>query len=116
MGWVGLQMYLLAYFYFCLQITVSGYAAAGGGRGVERVDISVDGGKTWIEASRFQKPGVPYVADDLNNDKWAWVLFQAEVDVPHSTEIVAKAVCLFLVMASLHVHILCLHPCTESTD
>ncbi|CBI21356.3 hypothetical protein AAG906_023415 [Vitis piasezkii] len=74
------------------KITVSGYAAAGGGRGVERVDISVDGGKTWVEASRYQKPGIPYVSDDENNDKWAWVLFEAKVDAPHSTEIVAKAV------------------------
>lgn len=86
------KIYQLAHFYFCVQITVSGYAAAGGGRGVERVDISVDGGKTWVEASRYQKPGIPYVSDDENNDKWAWVLFEAKVDAPHSTEIVAKAV------------------------
>lgn len=75
-----------------LQVKVCGYAASGGGRGIERVDISINGGKTWFEASRYQKPGMPYVADDINSDKWAWVLFEAIVDVPNNTEIVAKAV------------------------
>lgn len=75
---------------------VSGYAASGGGRGIERIDVSVDGGKTWVEASRHQKTGVPYIAEDTSSDKWAWVLFEVTVDVPHSTEIVAKAVCTFI--------------------
>lgn len=76
-----------------MQIKISGYAVAGGGRGIERVDVSVDGGKTWMEASRYQKTGIPYIADDISSDKWAWVLFEFMVDVKHSTEIVAKAVC-----------------------
>lgn len=79
-----------------MQVKVCGYAVSGGGRGIERVDISIDGGKTWFEASRYQKPGIPYVADDISSDKWAWVLFEATVDVPTNTEIVAKAVCSFL--------------------
>ncbi|XP_077250325.1 sulfite oxidase-like isoform X2 [Tasmannia lanceolata] len=62
------------------KVTISGYAVSGGGRGIERVDISVDGGKTWMEAFRYQKSGVPYVAEDVDSDKWAWVLFKAEVD------------------------------------
>ncbi|MFS7956383.1 putative sulfite oxidase [Helianthus anomalus] len=74
------------------KITVKGYAVSGGGRGIERVDISTDGGKTWKEASRYQKPGIQYVADDEKSDKWAWVLFEADVDVQSNTEIVAKAV------------------------
>lgn len=78
-----------------MQIKVSGYAVSGGGRGIERVDVSVDGGKTWLEASRFQKSGIPYVADDASSDKWAWVLFEVTVDIHRSTEIVAKAVCYF---------------------
>ncbi|CAN1273441.1 Sulfite oxidase [Linum perenne] len=77
---------------FPVQVTVRGYAVSGGGRGIERVDVSIDGGKTWVEASRYQKPGTPYVSDDEKSDKWAWVLFEAIVDVPRSTEIVAKAV------------------------
>ncbi|CDP16691.1 unnamed protein product [Coffea canephora] len=74
------------------KITIKGYAVSGGGRGIERVDVSTDGGKTWVEASRYQKPGIPYNAGDSCSDKWAWVLFEAEAEVPQSAEIVAKAV------------------------
>lgn len=65
---------------------------SGGGRGIERVDISVDGGKNWIEASRSQKVGVPYVADSPSSDKWAWVFFEVTLNVQRNTEIIAKAV------------------------
>lgn len=78
-----------------MQVKISGYAVSGGGRGIERVDVSIDGGKTWMEASRYQKTGIPYIADGINSDKWAWVLFEVTVDVMQSTEIVAKAVCFF---------------------
>jgi hypothetical protein len=37
-------------------ITVKGYAWSGGGRGIERVDVSSDGGKTWKTAS-LTRPG-----------------------------------------------------------
>ncbi|XP_011003917.1 PREDICTED: sulfite oxidase [Populus euphratica] len=74
------------------KVKVSGYAASGGGRGIDRVDVSVDGGKTWVEASKYQKPGIQYISDDMNSDKWAWVLFDETVDAPQSTEIVVKAV------------------------
>lgn len=46
----------------------------------------------WLEAIRYQKSGIPHVADARNSDKWAWVLFKAEADVSDTTEIVAKAV------------------------
>ncbi|OVA17511.1 Oxidoreductase [Macleaya cordata] len=74
------------------KIAISGYAASGGGRGIERVDVSIDGGKTWVEASRYQKSGVPYIADDISSDKWAWVFFKTQTEIPQNTEIVAKAV------------------------
>ncbi|KAL8538424.1 hypothetical protein ACS0TY_000431 [Phlomoides rotata] len=74
------------------KITIKGYAVSGGGRGIERVDVSIDGGKTWVEATKYQKPGGPYISDDESGDKWAWVLFQADANIPRSTEIVAKAV------------------------
>ncbi|XP_057983546.1 sulfite oxidase isoform X2 [Malania oleifera] len=74
------------------KISICGYAVSGGGRGIERLDVSVDGGKNWVEATRFQKTGVPYIADDSSSDMWAWVFFEAQVDVLDSTEIVAKAV------------------------
>lgn len=31
-------------------VTLKGYAYSGGGRGIIRVDVSVDGGKTWTSA------------------------------------------------------------------
>lgn len=80
-----------------MQVKISGYAASGGGRGIERVDVSVDGGKTWMEASRFQK-GIPYISDGANSDKWAWVLFEVTADIFQSTEIIAKAVGQYLLL------------------
>lgn len=66
--------------------------------------MSFDGGKTWVEASRYQKIGIPYVSEDASSDKWAWVLFEATADVQSNTEIVAKAVCetyLILIIKSI---------------
>ncbi|KAJ3688592.1 hypothetical protein LUZ61_017756 [Rhynchospora tenuis] len=76
------------------KIRIAGYAVSGGGRGIERVDVSIDGGKTWFEASRYQKTGVPYVSDDVGScDKWAWVLFEAIVNLQSgNADIVVKAV------------------------
>ncbi|TMX05914.1 hypothetical protein EJD97_000048 [Solanum chilense] len=74
------------------KINIKGYALSGGGRGIERVDVSIDGGKTWEEATRYQRTGVPYIADDSSSDRWAWVFFEAEANIPQSAEIVAKAV------------------------
>jgi sulfite oxidase len=78
-------------------VSLAGYALSGGGRGIERVDISVDGGKTWMEASRYQKDDAEYIPDDISCDKWAWVFFTAVVDINEDTEIIAKAVTIFFV-------------------
>ncbi|CAJ2663493.1 unnamed protein product [Trifolium pratense] len=86
------DVYMTSTINSCISVKISGYAASGGGRGIERVDVSVDGGKTWMEASRSQKKGIHYIADDANSDKWAWVLFEITADILHSTEIIAKAV------------------------
>nr|VDC65780.1 unnamed protein product [Brassica rapa] len=74
------------------KVSIKGYAVSGGGRGIERVDISMDGGKSWVEASRTQKPGRDYISEHNSSDKWAWVLFEATIDVSQSTEVIAKAV------------------------
>ncbi|GER31346.1 sulfite oxidase [Striga asiatica] len=74
------------------KITIKGYSVSGGGRGIERVDLSIDGGKTWVEAFKHQKPGDLYTSDGESSDKWDWVLFEAEANIPESTEIVVKAV------------------------
>jgi sulfite oxidase len=47
-------------------VTVKGYAVAGGGREIVRVDVSADGGKTWQAATLSKKPEVPY------RQHWAW--------------------------------------------
>lgn len=36
-------------------VTVRGYAFSGGGRGIVRVDLSVDGGKTWTNPQLMDK-------------------------------------------------------------
>ncbi|XP_075491600.1 sulfite oxidase-like isoform X1 [Primulina tabacum] len=74
------------------KVSIKGYALTGGGRGIERVDVSIDGGKTWMEALKYQKHGIPYIPEGGSSDKWAWVLFEAEADIQKSTEIAAKAV------------------------
>ena len=62
-------------------LEVSGYAFAGDDRGIARVDVSADGGTSWVQA-------------DLgpSNGPWAWRLWQATVDVPTGpVELVARA-------------------------
>lgn len=96
-----------------VQVKISGYAASGGGRGIERVDVSIDGGKTWLEASRFQKSGVPYISDHANSDKWAWVFFEVTADIRQSTEIIAKAVCrpIVVMLSSFLMYLMGLYIC-----
>jgi sulfite oxidase len=62
-------------------ISVRGYAFAGSGRRVARVDVSGDCGATWVQA-------------DLRDDagRWAWRLWHANVDVlPGDTTLIARA-------------------------
>ncbi|KAG8431620.1 hypothetical protein GDO86_017880, partial [Hymenochirus boettgeri] len=57
------------------ELTVKGYAWSGGGREIVRVDVSVDGGKTWRVAELIgekQKDG----------RAWAWKLWQLNVPLP----------------------------------
>ncbi|RPI21709.1 MAG: sulfite oxidase [Acidobacteria bacterium] len=60
---------------------LQGYALAGGGRRVERVDVSADGGKNW-QLARLGNEG----------DRWTWRFWEAEVELkPGANEIVARA-------------------------
>ena len=59
-----------------------------GGRGIIRVEISADGGKTWHEAELHQ-------AKQKRHREWAWTLYEATVPLPkgaEKTEIVCKAI------------------------
>lgn len=57
------------------EVVVKGYAYAGGGHGVQRVDVSYDGGKTFEGSAKF----IPVPAGALEKhtpktkrDSWAW--------------------------------------------
>ncbi|XP_071991151.1 sulfite oxidase, mitochondrial isoform X1 [Engystomops pustulosus] len=69
------------------KVTIKGYAWSGGGREIVRVDVSLDGGKTWTVADLTgeQKEGL----------KWAWKLWSLEAVVPIEAKeitIICKAV------------------------
>jgi sulfite oxidase len=53
----------------------------GGERSIERVDLSTDGGESWVTADLLEGKG-----------PWAWRLWEASVDLsPGSHEIVVRA-------------------------
>ena len=70
-------------------VTVRGYAWSGGGRGISRVDVSVNGGRDWSVARLHCDP------EQKPNRVWAWSLWEVTIPVsPHTGEldIVCKAV------------------------
>ncbi|XP_074989655.1 sulfite oxidase, mitochondrial [Calonectris borealis] len=69
------------------ELTVKGYAWSGGGREVVRVDVSLDGGRTWRVARLAGERPAPGRA-------WAWALWELEAPVTAGAEleIVCKAV------------------------
>jgi sulfite oxidase len=60
-------------------ITAKGFAWAGGGRGIARVEVSPDGGSTWHAADIVARPPD---ATAGGTRSWGWTLWQAEVPVP----------------------------------
>jgi sulfite oxidase len=63
------------------RVEARGYALAGGGRDVARVDVSADGGRTWAAAE---------LLDDLG--PWAWRPWRCSVELgPGDHELVARA-------------------------
>jgi sulfite oxidase len=63
------------------QTEACGYAFAGGRREIERVDVSLDGGRTWVQAE---------LGEDLG--EWAWRLWKADLDLtPGEHEITVRA-------------------------
>ena len=75
------------------ELKVKGYAWSGGGRGIIRVDVSIDGGQTWQPAQLLPRPYQPY------NRVWAWTLWEYTVPLPEdaasrpdSIHIICKAV------------------------
>jgi sulfite oxidase len=61
---------------------IRGYAITGGDSRVARVDVSVDQGRSWRTAEL-----------DIDQGRWAWRLWRAEVDLPPGEhELIARAV------------------------
>jgi sulfite oxidase len=62
-------------------VEARGYAFAGGRREVERVDVSLDGGRTWVQAE---------LDEDLG--EWAWRLWRVTLELePGEHEITVRA-------------------------
>lgn len=61
--------------------TVTGYALGAEARGINRVDVSLDGGQTWSQATVDEAPG-----------RWSWHGWQITLDLPPgNVEITARA-------------------------
>jgi sulfite oxidase len=73
-----------------LTVDAKGWAWAGGGRGIARVDVSADGGKTWHEAAVTDGGEQPI------GREWAWVFWEApDVEATATdgaVEVVSRAV------------------------
>ncbi|HEX9668700.1 MAG TPA: hypothetical protein VGC93_04370, partial [Thermoanaerobaculia bacterium] len=62
------------------RLTAAGWAMAGGGRTVERVDLSGDGGLSWTRC------------EILRGERWAWCLWGGEVELaPGTHSLVVRA-------------------------
>ena len=62
-------------------LTIRGWAMAGDGHSIERVDVSLDGGNTWRQADLHPAP-----------ERWAWWTWSLTVDVaPGPLSITARA-------------------------
>ena len=61
------------------EVEVKGYAYSGGGRGITRVDVSADGGKTWTTATLGKG------SHQAMHKAWAWTLWTASVPLPKTT-------------------------------
>lgn len=86
---------------------------AGGGRGIERVDISVDNGKSWMEARRLPKVQVDPdgYEDDSQRPQWAWTLWELKnVKVETPCTVIVKAVCDSLSLSLISRDIVAKHP------
>ncbi|KAI9004236.1 Oxidoreductase, molybdopterin-binding domain-containing protein [Gaertneriomyces semiglobifer] len=76
------------------QIPLKGYAFSGGGRKIVRVDVSVDGGKSWVDA-KLEHPTVQPAATDSPNSTYSWTHWSAQIAPAVGTEkisVICKAV------------------------
>lgn len=57
------------------KLLIKGYAFSGGGKEVDNVIVSIDGGKNWVTAD-LKSIDRPY------NKSWAWAIWEYEFDIP----------------------------------
>jgi sulfite oxidase len=60
------------------EVTVKGYAYCGGGRGVQRVEVSSDGGRVFERAARLDDCGI----QQPKGKRWAWYQFESSFTLP----------------------------------
>eukprot|EP01062_Namystynia_karyoxenos_P057488 TRINITY_DN4855_c0_g1_i1.p2 TRINITY_DN4855_c0_g1~~TRINITY_DN4855_c0_g1_i1.p2 ORF type:complete len:484 (+),score=131.50 TRINITY_DN4855_c0_g1_i1:78-1529(+) len=64
-------------------VSATGYAYSGGGRPIRRVDVSGDGGMTWMQATLHGPDGgTPFVTKDPQGTDWSWTFWSAEIPLP----------------------------------
>ncbi len=71
-------------------VAVQGYAYSGGGRSIARVDVSLDGGKTWDQAELLDDCATP--GSCFGNKDWSWRRWRylgklPEISMPNTTGI-----------------------------
>ena len=70
--------------------TLRGYATSGGGRSVERVDVSIDGGENWLTAELLDPK--KDASGEPNPSEWAWRFWQCEAELTAETnELIVRA-------------------------
>jgi len=80
-------------------VTLRGYAWSGGGRAVQRVEVSLDGGESWASAQLLPPAGAggEPLPPQRDGRAWAWRLWEATLALPagakagDALELVCKA-------------------------
>jgi sulfite oxidase len=67
-------------------VRVQGIAWGGGGEGVNRVDVSLDGGNTFTRANMLPPP-----VKQRRGGVWSWVFFDQEIPIPDDMRAKLKA-------------------------
>ncbi|KAI1400268.1 Oxidoreductase, molybdopterin-binding domain-containing protein [Hypoxylon fuscum] len=62
-------------------VEVEGYAYSGGGREIQRVDISLDGGQTWDQAQLLDDTRL-----ERGSKSWCWKRWKYEAALPETTK------------------------------
>ena len=62
-------------------ISVKGFAWGGGGQGVARVDVSLDGGNNLTRADLLEKP-----VQQRRRSEWSWQFFEKNIPIPEEVK------------------------------